>query len=99
MERVRGVAMPFRFYRRFGAGPFRINVSKGGLSYSIGRRGAWLTFGRGRVRETVGLPGTGLSWYQQRRLPARAARTARHPLTWLTIVGLIIWAVAALTAH
>jgi Protein of unknown function (DUF4236) len=30
--------MPFRFYRRFRAGPFRMNVSKGGLSASVGQR-------------------------------------------------------------
>lgn len=84
--------MPFRFYRRFRAGPFRLNFSKGGVSYSVGRRGAWLTFGRGRVRETIGLPGTGLSWYQQRRLPASAVRTARHPVTWLIVAALFLLA-------
>jgi hypothetical protein len=30
--------MPFRFYRRFRAGPFRMNVSKGGLSASVEQR-------------------------------------------------------------
>ena len=66
--------MPFRLWRRSRVGPFRINLSKGGVSYSIGGHGAWLTFGRGRVRETVSLPGTGLSWYQQRRLLAWTRR-------------------------
>jgi hypothetical protein len=28
--------MPFRFYRRFRAGPFRLNFSKSGMSYSFG---------------------------------------------------------------
>jgi len=28
--------MPLRFYRRFNAGPFRINLSRSGVSSSIG---------------------------------------------------------------
>jgi hypothetical protein len=59
--------MPLRFYRRFRAGPFRLNVSKSGASYSVGRKGAWLTMGHDRVRASAGLPGTGLGWYEQRR--------------------------------
>jgi hypothetical protein len=35
--------MPLRFYRRFRAGPFRMNLSKGGVSYYLGGRHAWLT--------------------------------------------------------
>jgi hypothetical protein len=31
--------MPLRFYGRFRAGPFRLNVSKRGLSASVGTRG------------------------------------------------------------
>jgi hypothetical protein len=38
--------MPLRFYRRFKAGPFRINVGKRGVSYSVGGRGFWYTVGR-----------------------------------------------------
>jgi hypothetical protein len=38
--------MPLRFYRRFRAGPFRLNFSKSGMSYSFGGRHAWLTFGQ-----------------------------------------------------
>jgi hypothetical protein len=65
--------MPLRFYRRFRAGPFRMNLSKTGVSYSIGRKGAWLTMGHDRVRASVGIPGTGLGYYEQRRLPQIAA--------------------------
>jgi Protein of unknown function (DUF4236) len=31
--------MPLRFYRRFRAGPFRMNLSKGGVSWSVGGKG------------------------------------------------------------
>jgi hypothetical protein len=56
--------MGLRFQRRFQLLPWlRLNLSRGGLSASIGPRGLHLTLGR-RPRVTVGLPGSGLSWTQ-----------------------------------
>jgi hypothetical protein len=53
----------FRFRRSFKVAPgVRINLSKSGVSTSIGTRRAHVTVGRGQVRETVGLPGSGLSY-------------------------------------
>ncbi len=55
--------MPYlRFYRRIPIIPrlLYLNLSKGGVSVSIGKRGWTVTFGRYGVRFTVGLPGTGL---------------------------------------
>jgi hypothetical protein len=60
--------MPLRFYRRFRSGPFRLNLSKRGVSYSVGTRGLWFTAGRRHIRTSVGLTGSGWWWYQQRRL-------------------------------
>jgi hypothetical protein len=40
----------------------RLNFSKSGVSTSVGVRGAHVTLGHGQVRETVGLPGTGISY-------------------------------------
>jgi uncharacterized protein DUF4236 len=55
--------MGFRFNRRIRIFPgVRLNLSKSGVSASIGSRGAWLTFGKRGTRATVGLPGTGLSY-------------------------------------
>jgi hypothetical protein len=55
--------MGFRFYRRIQLFPgITFNVGKRGVSTSIGERGAHITIGHGKVRETVGLPGTGLSY-------------------------------------
>jgi gamma-glutamyltranspeptidase len=62
--------MPLRFYRRFNAGPFRVNLSRSGASWSVGRRGAWFTIGTDRARTSVGIPGTGFGWYVQRRIRA-----------------------------
>jgi hypothetical protein len=81
--------MPFRFYRRFRVGPFRLNVSRGGISYSIGGRHAWLTLGHGHVRTSLGIPGTGLYWYQQRRLSGSAPA---RPSWLLALIALIVFA-------
>jgi hypothetical protein len=48
-----------------------------------------MTFGHGRVRTTIGLPGTGLYWTEQRRLPVRS-RPASRPSIWHGIVVLIV---------
>jgi hypothetical protein len=55
--------MGFRFRRSLRLFPgVRVNLSRSGVSTSIGGRGAHITMGHGQVRETVGLPGTGLSY-------------------------------------
>ncbi len=54
--------MPIRFRRTFHILPgVRMNVSKHGISTTVGPRGMHLTFNRYGVRQDVGLPGTGLS--------------------------------------
>lgn len=54
--------MPVRFRRTFKILPgVRINVSKHGISTTVGPRGMHLTFNRYGVRQDLGLPGTGLS--------------------------------------
>ena len=65
--------MGFRFRRSVKLLPgVRLNFSKSGVSTSIGARGAHVTVGHGQVRETVGLPGTGLSYTEQHRVDAPA---------------------------
>lgn len=54
--------MPVRFRRSFKIFPgVKVNVSKGGISFSVGKRGATLNFSKRGVRQTVGIPGSGLS--------------------------------------
>jgi hypothetical protein len=54
--------MPIRFRRSFNIFPgVKVNVSKGGFSISVGKRGATLNFSKRGVRQTVGIPGSGLS--------------------------------------
>ena len=87
--------MPLRFYRRIYAGRhMRMNLSRRGVSYSFGGRGLWLTVSPRHTRTSVGLPGTGLYWYQQRRFPPPANDDVTllsllpHRSDWLAIIGI-----------
>ena len=54
--------MPIRFRRTFKIFPgVKINVSKGGISVSVGTKGATLNFSKRGVKQTLGIPGSGLS--------------------------------------
>jgi hypothetical protein len=82
------IAMGFRSRRSARPGPPRFNFAKGGLSsISIGGRGASFNIPVSRSdgpRTTVGLPGSGLSWYaehtakRQNEPTRRAFPLARH---------------------
>jgi len=80
--------MPLRFTRRFSVIPgLRLNLSKSGVSASIGHRGAWYTVGpRGR-RATLGVPGTGLYWTE--KIPPAAPPRAGHRWAF-TLFGLVV---------
>jgi hypothetical protein len=55
--------MGWSYRKSFGSGPFRINLSKGGLSYSVGVKGARVNFGpRGTY---VNLSSHGISYRQK----------------------------------
>lgn len=80
--------MALRFRKSFKIAPgVRVNLSKSGTSYSVGRRGAMLNIGPKGKRVTVGLPGTGLSssWMldgkgaQRAPVPPREKRLAIMP--------------------
>lgn len=55
--------MGFRFRKSFKIMPgVRLNLSKSGLSTSIGGKGVTLNLSKRGVRSTAGIPGTGLSY-------------------------------------
>ena len=55
--------MGFRFRKSIKAGPLRINLSKSGIGYSFGVKGARISHSAtGRKRATFSIPGTGLSY-------------------------------------
>jgi hypothetical protein len=61
-----------RLWRRIRIGPgITLNLSKSGISTTVGVRGAHLTLGGRRGgRATIGIPGTGISYVE----PLRASR-------------------------
>lgn len=69
--------MGWRFRRSLKIAPgLRLNIGKRGISsLSVGGRGARMTFGRQGVRQTVGLPGTGLSFSSNSRLGSSRANS------------------------
>ena len=55
--------MGFRFRKSFGAGPFRVNLSKSGIGYSVGGKGFRVTKkAGGGTRTTASIPVTGVSY-------------------------------------
>lgn len=87
--------MPFRFRRSIRIAPgIRVNLSRSGVSASIGPRGAKLTLGR-RPRATIGLPGTGLSYSEPlARRPGAPCNRTRRISVWIALA--IISALALL---
>jgi hypothetical protein len=54
--------MPVRFRKSFTLFPgVKVNLSKGGMSITVGTKGMHLNFSKRGVRQTVGLPGSGIS--------------------------------------
>lgn len=55
--------MGFYYRKSVSVGPFRVNVSKSGVGYSVGGRGFRTGIsGAGRRYTTFGIPGTGLGY-------------------------------------
>lgn len=55
--------MGFRFRKRIKLMPgVSLNLSKGGVSASVGKPGATINFGKRGVKGTAGIPGSGISY-------------------------------------
>ena len=64
--------MSFRFQKRIKILPgLRLNVSKTGISWTVGTRGASVTARDGKLTGNVGIPGTGLSYRKRLDLPSQ----------------------------
>lgn len=58
--------MGFRLRKSINLGGARINLSKSGVGYSFGAKGMRITkCANGRTRNTVGIPGTGISYVSE----------------------------------
>lgn len=71
--------MGFRFRKSFGKGPFRMTISKSGVGYSFGGKGARITKkAGGGTRSTLSIPGTGISYVKDSSKKSVHAETARE---------------------
>lgn len=69
--------MGFRFRKSFGKGPFRVNISKSGVGYSVGTKGLRYTKkAGGGTRTTASIPGTGISYVTESGSKTSASRPA-----------------------
>jgi len=94
--------MGLRYRKRIRLPFGRLNLSRSGASVSFGRPGAWLTFGHGRRRATLGWPGSGLSYTSVSRAPwaRRSAAPARSAVaSWWLWVLLALAVGAYLSRH
>ncbi len=96
--------MAFRFQRRIKILPgLRLNVSKTGISWTVGTRGASVTSRDGNLTGNAGLPGTGISYRKRIDLPDAEPVFSKPPATrsgsgtpsWLLllivlVVGIVI---------
>ena len=58
--------MGFRFRKSINAGPFRVNLSKSGVGWSVGGKGFRYTQkANGGTRTTASIPGTGVSYVKE----------------------------------
>ena len=65
--------MGFRFRKSIKAGPFRINLSKSGIGYSVGTKGLRFTKkAGGGTRTTASIPGTGISYVKDSKKGTKA---------------------------
>ena len=81
--------MGFRFQKRISILPgVRINLSKSGVSTSLGPRGADVNIGKDGVTANAGIPGTGLSYRQKVGRGGKGGWLA----VLLVIGGLGVWA-------
>ena len=95
-------AMGFRFQKRVKLLPgIALNFSKSGVSTSIGPRGAKVTIGHGKVRQTLGIPGTGISYTETTSTGSKSGHGAQQeyanveapPESGWVVAGRLLWKV------
>ena len=91
--------MGFRFYRSRRILPgVRANLSKSGLSATVGIRGANVNISTKGKRYTVGLPGTGLSHITSHRHGDPCAGNGGRILRYTIIAICLLVAIATIVA-
>jgi hypothetical protein len=77
--------MGWYFRRSLGLGPFRLNLSRSGVGWSVGGRGFRVgRDARGRPTKHASIPGTGIGY---RTVGRRGARGCLLPLVATALIG------------
>ncbi|WP_270319209.1 DUF4236 domain-containing protein [Weissella confusa] len=79
--------MGMRYRKSIKAGPFRINLSKSGMGWSVGGKGYRYTkTANGRTRTTTSIPGTGISWVKESKgkssVPSKTLTPVESPVSY-----------------
>jgi hypothetical protein len=92
--------MGLRFIKRIHiAKGLTLNLTKTGISYSVGVRGAHINIKGDKVTETIGIPNTGISYRKQATIShddpvvtyPPASKEVSHPFI---VIVLCLWAIA-----
>ena len=91
--------MGFRFRKRFKIIPgIWLNLSKSGVSTSIGGKGVTVNLGHDKTKTTVGIPGTGIGYSETERHDIDGQGSGGPGLRgWL--LALVVLVVALILAH
>lgn len=93
--------MGFKFRKSIKMGPVRVNLSKSGVSTSVGGKGARVSLSsKGKARATVGIPGTGISYskslgHKKKSPSAEKTSSARKNRTKSDVSAIAAWAPSA----
>ncbi len=80
--------MGFRFQRRIPLSKLaRLNVSKTGISISLGKKGASINIGKDGITGNAGIPGTGLSYRE--KLTGKSGNALSKALLILLIIAFL----------
>jgi hypothetical protein len=89
--------MGFRFRKTIRILPgLGLNISKSGVSATLGKRGAAINIGEHGVRGTVGLPGTGISYSEKLDAnPATPGARFWRWVFWLVVIGAVAFVLSS----
>ena len=81
--------MAWNYRKRIIIAPgVHVNLSKGGISTSVGSKGAKVTFGKGGTYLNKSIPGTGL--YSRKKISGSGtSKSGCAPLLTIIIIGII----------
>lgn len=78
--------MGFRYRKSKNFGPFRVNLSKSGVGWSVGGKGFRYTKkANGGTRTTTSIPGSGMSWVKDKS--RRSTASVKKNGTQLQSIG------------